>query len=266
QILAPEMEIITPIRDQQLSRQEEVAFLNQHGFHQTWEKAAYSINQGLWGTSVGGKETLTSSEALPESAFPSQLQENTSTTISLTFNKGEVYALDGKVLSPINLIKQLNALGSRYAIGRDTHVGDTIIGIKGRVGFEAAGPMIIIKAHELLEKHTLSKWQSYWKQQLSNWYGMSLHEGQFFDPVLRNIESFLEESQKNVTGKVSITLHPYRFELKGITSEHDLMQAKFGTYGEMNKGWSAEEAKGFIKILANPHKIYHQVNQETISL
>jgi len=260
-VLVPNVEIITPIRDQKLSRQQEVSYLQNLGYNFSWKKSTYSINQGLWGTSVGGKETLVSNQSLPESAYPSQVEQTTPLEIEIGFNKGEIFSINGEKDAGPALIKTLNKIAAPFGIGRDTHVGDTIIGIKGRVGFEAAAPLIIIKAHELLEKHTLSKWQMYWKNQLSNWYGMSLHEGQFFDPVLRNIESFLEQSQTNVTGKVMIKLHPYRFELIGIESKHDLMNPQFGTYGEMNEAWTGNDAKGFTTILSNPHKIYFQVNK-----
>ncbi|MGI9549553.1 MAG: argininosuccinate synthase [Aurantibacter sp.] len=261
QIIAPEIEIVTPIRDNKLAREAEIEYLKQNGVDFSWEKAKYSINRGLWGTSVGGEETLTSEKPLPDSAYPSQLTAQEPKEIKLTFEKGQLIALDGKKDNPINNIEKLHAVASRYAIGRDIHVGDTIIGIKGRVGFEAPAPMIIIKAHHLLEKHTLSKWQQFQKEQLGNFYGMLLHEGNYLDEVMRNIEVFLTDSQKNVSGDVFVSLHPYRFELNGISSKHDLMNASFGSYGEMNEGWTADDAKGFIKILSNPGKVYNQVSQ-----
>lgn len=260
QVLAPEIEIVTPIRDKKLSRQEEIDYLKNNGLDWPWEKAKYSINKGLWGTSVGGAETLTSHQGLPEEAYPSQLTATESKSISLTFQNGELVAIDGQKDTPVRNIEKLQGVASAYAIGRDIHVGDTIIGIKGRVGFEAAAPLIIIKAHHLLEKHTLTKWQQHWKEQLGNWYGMLLHEGQYLDEVMRNIEVFLESTQKNVTGEVFVTLHPYRFTLEGIKSPHDLMQSDFGQYGETNKAWTAEEAKGFIKITANANKIFKLKN------
>ncbi len=262
QVLAPSIEIITPIRDKQLSRKEEIEFLKSHGINLSWEKAQYSINQGLWGTSVGGTETLTSHLPLPEKAFPSQLVETEPKKLSLEFEAGELVALNGERNNPIELIQTLEEIAKSFAIGRDIHVGDTIIGIKGRVGFEAAAPLLIIKAHHLLEKHTQSKWQQFQKEQLSNFYGMLLHEGNYLDPVMRDIESFLENSQKNVNGTVFIKLYPYRFELEGIESPNDLMNAAFGSYGEMNKGWSAKDAKGFIKITANAHAIYESINKK----
>ncbi|MBT8204699.1 MAG: argininosuccinate synthase [Eudoraea sp.] len=261
QIMAPELEIITPIRDEKLSRQAEIGYLQDQGIDYSWEKAKYSINKGLWGTSVGGDETLTSDLPLPDSAFPSPMEETTSKKIKLSFRKGELVAVDDEKGSPVENIIKLNSLASRFAIGRDVHVGDTIIGIKGRVGFEAAAPLIIIKAHHLLEKHTLSKWQQYQKEQLGNFYGMLLHEGNYLDEVMRNIETFLQDTQKHVSGEVFISLHPYRFVLEGITSEHDLMNASFGSYGEWNEGWTAADAKGFIKILSNAGKIANHVNQ-----
>ena len=261
QILAPEVEIITLIRDQQLSREDEIEYLKSKGIDVPWEKAKYSINQGLWGTSVGGAETLTSNEALPDSAYPSSLTKTTPEDLELEFKSGELIAVNGQSGTPIALIQQLQELAKGFAIGRDIHVGDTIIGIKGRVGFEAAAPLLIIKAHHLLEKHTLSKWQQHQKEQLASFYGMQLHEGQYLDPVMRDMEAFLESSQKKVSGTVFLKLHPYRFELLGITSPRDLMQAEFGSYGEMNKGWTADEAKGFIKLTANASKIYQYLNK-----
>ncbi len=260
QTLAPEIEIITPIRDRKLTRQEEIEYLNKNGVDLSWNKAKYSINKGLWGTSVGGEETLTSEKALPEQAYPSQLKKEEEEKVKLTFLKGELVALNDKKGTPETIIAALNDLGSQYAIGRDIHVGDTIVGIKGRVGFEAAAALITIKAHHLLEKHTLTKWQLQHKEYLSGFYSMHLHEGQYLDPVMRNIESFFESSQTNVSGDVFVTLKPYHFTLNGIRSKHDLMNAKFGTYGELNKGWTASEAKGFIKILGNQNKIYQQIN------
>ncbi|MFD2561318.1 argininosuccinate synthase [Aquimarina rubra] len=260
QTLAPEIEIITPIRDLKLSRQEEVEFLKKYGVDYSWEKAQYSINKGIWGTSVGGKETLTSNNALPEDAYPSQLQKENEETITLNFEKGELVGLDGIKDTPVKNIQKLEELASAFAIGRDIHVGDTIIGIKGRVGFEAAAPLVIIKAHHLLEKHVLTKWQQYWKEQLANWYGMLLHEGNYLDPVMRNIEVFLDDSQKSVTGDVIVKLKPYHFTLEGIESDFDMMKSDFGQYGEMNNSWTSDDAKGFIKIYGNANKIYHNVN------
>lgn len=261
QIMAPEIEIITPIRDLTLSREDEIEYLKKRGVEKDWTKMAYSINKGIWGTSVGGKETLTTDKNLPEDAYPSQLQKEGSEECVLTFKKGELDAVNGQEFSnPVDAIRKVEALGSAYAIGRDTHVGDTIIGIKGRVGFEAAGPLMIIKAHHLLEKHTLTKWQLYWKEQLGNWYGMLLHEAQYLEPVMRDIEAFLENSQVNVSGDVILKLHPYRFELVGIRSEHDLMNSGFGDYGEVNKAWNGDDVKGFTKLMSNYLKIFNNVN------
>lgn len=262
QTIAPEIEIITPIRDLKLSRQEEITYLKECGVDYSWEKAKYSINKGIWGTSVGGVETLTSHQALPEEAYPSQLEKTEPTDIKLHFKKGELIGLNDEFDASVNTILKLEEIASKYAIGRDIHVGDTIVGIKGRVGFEAAAAVITIKAHHLLEKHVLSKWQQNLKEQLASWYGMLLHEGQYFEPVMRNIEAFLEDSQKTVTGEVYITLKPYHFSLNGIESKHDLMKSKFGEYGETNKAWTADDAKGFIKIMGTANKIYHSVNSE----
>ena len=260
QIIAPEIEIITPIRDNKLSREAEIEYLKQNGVDYPWEKAKYSINKGLWGTSVGGEETLTSDKPLPDSAYPSQLQEKNPSEVKLSFEKGELVAIDDQKDTPVANIEKLEAMASKYAIGRDIHVGDTIIGIKGRVGFEAPAALIIIKAHHLLEKHTLTKWQQYQKEQQGNFYGMLLHEGNYLDAVMRNIEAFLTDTQKTVSGDVFVGLFPFQFRINGISSKHDLMSASFGSYGEINKGWSADDAKGFIKILSNSGKIYNHVN------
>jgi argininosuccinate synthase len=262
-ILIPEVQILTPIRDLKLSRQEEIDFLKQHGVEMNFEKAKYSINKGLWGTSVGGSETLTSHGFLPESAFPTQLSKEEPETVTLKFRQGELVGVgEQEFQNPVDAIQRLQELAGPYAIGRDIHVGDTIIGIKGRVGFEAAAPLIIIKAHHALEKHVLTKWQLYWKDQLSVWYGNLLHEGQFLDPVMRNIEKFLDDTQQQVSGEVYVWLAPYRFQVQGISSPHDLMSAKFGSYGEMNNSWSGEDVKGFSKIFGNQTMIYHKVNQQ----
>ncbi len=250
-VLAPEIEIITPIRDQKLSREEEVAYLEKHGISKEWTKAKYSINQGLWGTSVGGAETLTSHKYLPEEAWPTSVVNGDELMVEIGFKNGEPTTINNEPLTPVEAIKKLNEIAAPYGIGRDIHVGDTIIGIKGRVGFEAAAPLILIKAHQLLEKHVLGKWQLYWKDQLGEWYGMLMHEGQFLDPVMRDIEAFLDHTQHKVTGKVFVKLEPKRFELQGIESEFDLMASEFGQYGEMNQGWSGEDVKGFTKILSN---------------
>ena len=262
QVMAPKIKIVTLIRDNELSREDEIEYLKTQGIDIHWEKAQYSINQGLWGTSVGGVETLTSHLPLPDSAYPNPLKENEPLRVKLQFEKGELVGLNENKSDAVSLIQQLQELAQKYAIGRDIHVGDTIIGIKGRVGFEAAAPLILIKAHHLLEKHTLSKWQQYQKEQLASFYGMQLHEGHYLDPALRDIEAFMESSQERVTGSVFVTLHPYRFELLGIESPFDLMQAEFGSYGEINKGWTATDAKGFIKLTSNATKIYQHLNTD----
>lgn len=261
-IMIPGVEIITPIRDLKLSREAEIEYLNKHGVEYTAEKARYSINKGIWGTSVGGKETLTSNETLPEEAWPTQVTQTEPRKLELDFEQGELTGINGESLSPIKAIQKLQEIAQPYGIGRDIHVGDTIIGIKGRVGFEAAAPMIIIKAHHTLEKHTLTKWQLSWKDQLSSFYGNWLHEGQFHDPIMRNIEAFLSDTQKTVSGKVFVKLHPYRFEIIGIESENDLMSNKFGSYGEMNNSWSGEDVKGFSKIFGNQTMIWHRVHDK----
>jgi len=261
QILSSDIKIITPIRDNKISREEEISFLKKNGIELNWDEKTYSINKGLWGTSIGGKETLGSRHNIPENAYPSKVDKKKEENISLTFKKGEIVAVNNIKASPIENIKKIEKIASKFGVGRDTHVGDTIIGIKGRVGFEAAAPILIIKAHHLLEKHTLTKWQLIYKEQLCINYGLLLHEGQYLDPVMRDIEEFLISSQKNVSGDVFIKLNPYRYELIGIKSKFDLMDSKFGNYGEMNKKWSADEVKGFIKILSNQNKIYQKINK-----
>ncbi|UYZ65004.1 argininosuccinate synthase [Hymenobacter weizhouensis] len=255
-VIAPATEIITPIRDQKLSRQAEIEYLQRHGVEMSWEKAKYSINKGIWGTSVGGVETLTSHQALPESAYPTPLTQTEPASISITFEKGEPVALNGQAIPPVALIQALNELAGAYAIGRDTHVGDTILGIKGRVGLEAPAPLILIKAHHLLEKHTSSRWQLLHKDYIANWYGTLLHEAQYLDPVMRDMEAFLESSQARVSGTVFVTLKPYQFELQGIESKYDMMRSTVATYGEENDAWDGRDAKGFIKIFSNQLRIH----------
>ena len=263
QILLPEIEIITPIRDLKLSRNEEIEFLKENGFEINFEKSQYSINKGLWGTSVGGNETLTSNLSLPEEAFPTPISKKEPEEMNITFKKGEIKAVNGKdFLKPIEAIQYIQEIAEPFAIGRDTHVGDTIIGIKGRVSFEAAAPFIILKAHHLLEKHTLTKNQLLIKDQLSLSYGNYLHDGLVLDPVMHDIEKLFENSQKTVNGTVKILLKPYHFSLIGIESPNDLMSSQFGTYGEMNKTWTEADVKGFSKIYSNALSIYHQVNNK----
>ena len=262
QILAPEIEIITPTRDMTLTREYEIDYLKKHGIEADFKKMEYSINKGLWGTSIGGKETLHSEQTLPESAYPSQVTEHGEEKMTIGFEKGEIVSVNGKRYdNKVDAIREVERLGSRYGIGRDMHIGDTIIGIKGRVGFEAAGPILIIAAHKMLEKHTLTKWQQYWKDQIGTWYGMFLHESQYLEPVMRDMEAFLESSQANVTGTVEVTLRPYSYTLVGVDSPFDLMKTDFGEYGEVNKAWSADDVKGFTKILGNQMKIYHNVQK-----
>jgi argininosuccinate synthase len=264
-ILAPGIEIITPIREMKLSREDEIAFLKSKGVKVNFEKAMYSINKGLWGTSVGGKETLKSLGMLPEEAWPTQVTKNGNESLKVSFEKGELKKVNDRGFShPAEAIQFIQTLAGPYGIGRDIHVGDTIIGIKGRVGFEAAAPMVVLKSHHALEKHVLTKWQLTWKDQLAQFYGNWLHEGQYLDPVMRDIEAFLTNSQEQVTGEVHVQLFPYRFQVTGIESPFDLMSSKFGKYGEMNIGWSGDDVKGFSKIFGNQTMIYHQVKAESI--
>ena len=262
QILIPGIEIITPIRDLQLSREQEIEYLKSKGVVMNFEKAVYSINKGLWGTSVGGKETLHSNGMLPEEAWPTPLTKEGHEEVVLHFKQGELLGVNGKEFKhPVEAIQSLQQIAGGFAIGRDIHVGDTIIGIKGRVGFEAAAPLIILKAHHALEKHVLSKWQLQWKDQLAQFYGNWLHEGQILDPVMRDIEAYLTNSQQQVTGKVFVQLLPYRFQVTGIESPFDLMNSKFGKYGEMNTGFTGQDVRGFTRIFGNQVGIYHRVQQ-----
>ena len=262
-IMIPGIEIITPIRDQKLSREEEIDYLKARNVNMNFEKSMYSINKGLWGTSVGGKETLRSNGMLPEHAWPTQITKHEKELVKLSFVKGELTSVNDEIFEhPSKAIQFLQSIAAPYGIGRDIHIGDTIIGIKGRVGFEAAAPMVIIKAHHALEKHVLTKWQLSWKDQLSQFYGNWLHEGQILDPVMRDIESFLEKSQRHVTGDVFVELHPHYFTVNGIESQYDLMNNKFGKYGEMNSGWTGEDVRGFSKIFGNQTMIYHKITDD----
>ncbi len=262
-IMIPGVEIITPIRDLKLSREEEIAYLKSKGVDMNFDKSMYSINKGLWGTSVGGKETLSSKGILPEEAWPTQVTKTGSEEVKLSFEKGELRSVNGNTfIHPAEVIQYLQTIAGPYGVGRDIHVGDTIIGIKGRVGFEAAAPMVILKAHHALEKHVLTKWQLQWKDQLAQFYGNWLHEGQILDPVMRDIEAFLQNSQQNVTGDVFVQLMPYRFQVIGIESKYDLMNSKFGKYGEMNTGFTGDDVRGFSKIFGNQTSIYHLVKTD----
>lgn len=262
-IMIPGVEIITPIRDLKLSREAEIEYLKKKGVEMNFAKAAYSINKGLWGTSVGGKETLSSKGILPEEAWPTQVTKTGSEEVKLSFEKGELKKVNDESFNHASeAIQYLQTLAGPYGLGRDIHVGDTIIGIKGRVGFEAAAPMVILKAHHALEKHVLTKWQLNWKDQLAQFYGNWLHEGQILDPVMRDIESYLETSQRNVTGDVFVQLQPYRFQIIGIESRYDLMNSKFGKYGEMNTGFTGEDVRGFSRIFGNQTMMYHLVKTD----
>jgi argininosuccinate synthase len=262
-ILVPGIEIITPIRELKLSREEEISYLQSKGVQMNFTKAMYSVNKGIWGTSVGGKETLKSLGTLPEEAWPTQVTQTGTETVTLAFEKGELKKVNDKAFGhPADAIQYLQGIAGPYGIGRDIHVGDTIIGIKGRVGFEAAAPMLVLKGHHALEKHVLTKWQLSWKDQLAQFYGNWLHEGQYLDPIMRDIEAFLTNSQQHVTGTVQIQLHPYRFQVLGIESAYDLMSSKFGKYGEMNLGWTGDDVIGFTKIFGNQTAIYHQVKED----
>ena len=262
-VLAPNVEIITLTRDMALSREYEINYLKEHGFEADFVKMKYSYNVGLWGTSICGGEILDSAQGLPESAYLKQVTKTGSEQLRIEFKQGEIYAVNGEVFDDkIKAIQKVEEIGAAYGIGRDMHVGDTIIGIKGRVGFEAAAPMLIIGAHRFLEKYTLSKWQQYWKDQVANWYGMFLHESQYLEPVMRDLEAMLQKSQRNVNGTVTLELRPLSFSTVGVESKDDLVKTKFGEYGEMQKGWTAEDAKGFIKVTSTPLRVYYTNHQD----
>ena len=264
-VMAPGVEIITLTRDMALSRQEEIDYLNKNGFAADFAKLKYSYNVGIWGTSICGGEILDSAQGLPESAYLKHCTKEGTEQLRLTFEKGELKAVnDERFDDPIKAIQKVEEIGAAYGIGRDMHVGDTIIGIKGRVGFEAAAPMLIIGAHRFLEKYTLSKWQQYWKDQVANWYGMFLHESQYLEPVMRDIEAMLTESQRNVNGTAILELRPLGFHTVGVESKDDLVKNKFGEYGEMQKGWTAEDAKGFIKVLSTPLRAYYATHKDEL--
>ncbi len=265
-VMAPEMEIITLTRDMALTRQFEVDYLNKNGFKADFAKLKYSYNVGLWGTSICGGEILDSAQGLPDSAYLKQVEKDGEEQIKIEFKNGEVESVNGeKFTDKIKAIQKIESIAAPYGIGRDMHVGDTIIGIKGRVGFEAAAPMLIIAAHRFLEKYTLSKWQQYWKDQVANWYGMFLHESQYLEPVMRDIEAMLESSQRNVSGTAIMKLRPHCFETVGVDSPNDLVKNKFGEYGEMQKGWTSEDAKGFIKVLSTPLRAYYSNHKDEAS-
>lgn len=262
-VMSPGIEIITLTRDMTLTRQYEIDYLNNNGFSADWTKLKYSYNVGIWGTSICGGEILDSREGLPESAYLKQVTKNGSELLKLGFKNGEICSVNGEEFEDkIACIQKIEEIGAPYGIGRDMHVGDTIIGIKGRVGFEAAAPMLIIGAHRFLEKYTLSKWQQYWKDQVANWYGMFLHESQYLEPVMRDIEAMLESSQRNVNGEVTLELRPLSFSTVGVDSPDDLVKSKFGEYGEINKGWTSEDAKGFIKVTSTPLRVYYANHKE----
>ncbi len=262
-VMAPGVEIITLTRDGNLSRQEEIDYLNKNGFAADFTKLKYSYNVGIWGTSICGGEILDSTQGLPESAYLKHPTKQEPEELKLGFEKGELVSVNGKRYDDkIKAIQAVEEIGAAYAIGRDCHVGDTIIGIKGRVGFEAAAPMLIIGAHRFLEKYTLSKWQQYWKDQVANWYGMFLHESQYLEPVMPDIEAMLTSSQRNVTGTAILKLRPYGFETVGIDSVNDLTKSKLGEYGETQTGWTADEAKGFIKVSSTPLRVYYGIHKD----
>lgn len=260
QVLAPDIQIITPIRDLKISREDEIEYLRKTDVKMNWNKVEYSINQGIWGTSVGGKETLSSTGELPDEAYPTQVAKTGTDTLTIDFEEGEPVGLNSQNYEPLVVIRELEKIAGAWGVGRDVHVGDTIIGIKGRVGFEAAAAKVIIDAHLALEKHVLTRWQLHWKEQIGQWYGMFVHEAQYLEPVMRDLEQFLVSSQKNVTGTVTVRLRPYTHIVTGVESKYDLMNSSFASYGEMNRAWTADEVNGFTRILGNQQRIWFSVN------
>lgn len=255
--LAPQLSILTPIRDLALSRADEVAFLASKGIEVPAKTAAYSINEGMWGTSIGGAETLDPWSTLPEEAYPGGAvsEELPAFQLTISFKQGVPAALNDAAIEPVALISALNRLGKTYGIGRGVHLGDTILGIKGRVGYEAPAAHLLIGAHRELEKLVLSGQQLFWKESFGNLYGAMLHEGRFFDPLVRDLEAFLSSSQSKVSGDVRLTLRPRCFSVDGVRSPHGLMNPEIASYGEANHLWSGAEAAGFAKLYGVPQML-----------
>jgi argininosuccinate synthase len=261
-LLASDLEIITPIRALGLTRQEAAAFLAERGVVVPPKTTSYSINRGLWGTTVGGGETLSTTNPLPDDAYPDSVSPaeapDRPLDLSLEFLNGLPTTIDGEEMDPVTLIETLNAVGAEYGVGRGMHVGDTILGIKGRVGFEAPAAMVLITAHRELEKIVLTRWQRYQKDHLADFYGMLLHEGQFFDPVMRDVEAFLNSSQQVVSGTVNVRLFKGGISILGCDSPYSMFDAGVATYGEKNTLWGGRDAEGFSKLYGLQGFIAHR--------
>jgi len=266
QLLADDLEIITPIRDNHLTRHHTTVFLKERGFSVPGSTTRYSINAGLWGTTVGGAETLGTRHPLPEEAYPGTTAVNANTEshrdVKVTFKKGIPVALDDAEMAAVPLIESLNDIGLRFGAGRDIHVGDTILGVKGRVAFEAPAPLILVTAHRELEKVVLTKWQRYQKDHLADFYGMLLHEGQHFDPVMRDIEVFLLSSQEVVSGEVFVRLAHGSVTVQGCESPYSMFNTGVATYGEESAYWSGRDARGFCRITGMQAFLAHKARTD----
>jgi len=252
-VLAKGIDILTPIRDNNFSRSETTAYLKERGFDVPASTTTYSINTGMWGTTIGGRETLGTKDPLPEDAYPTTVTPadapDEARHMTIGFEKGVPTALDGEQMDPVDLIAALNDIGGEHGVGRAIHVGDTILGIKGRVAFEAPAALVLIQAHRELEKLVLTRWQRYHKDQLADFYGMMVHEAQYFDPALRDIEALFDASQEFVTGDVHVKLFKGHSSVEGAESAHSMFRASVATYGETNTLWDGRDARGFARIL-----------------
>lgn len=264
--LCPDVQIIAPVRDEQWSREASIAWLAEHDITLPSSSTAYSVNEGLWGVTIGGKETHDSWQTPPDEAYAwtvaPQKAPTEGTTITLTFDQGKPVAIDGEQLDGVALVRHLNTLGGAHGVGRGMHVGDTIMGIKGRIAFEAPAAFILLEAHRELEKLVLTRWQSHWKDQLSSFYGMLLHEAQYFDPVMRDMEAFIDSSQQTVTGEVRVDLCQGHARVDGVRSPFSMMSAAAGTYGERNTLWNAEDARGFCTIFGTQSLLAQRARQQ----
>ena len=264
--LAPTLEIIAPIRDEGFSREQEVAYLKAHDFSLPFERAAYSVNHGLWGCTIGGRETTDTLEPLPESAWvlsKGAFQSPRASEVhTLGFEQGVPTSLDGRAHAPVALVETLNTLGASFGIGRGIHLGDTIFGLKGRVAFEAPAAMLLINAHRELEKLTLTGRQQRVKDSLATIYGDLVHEAQFLEPACRDIEALFLSSQARVTGTVTVRLSPGFLFVEGVASPHSLKNASRGVYGEAAGEWTAADARGFSRMLALPSMLHARAQKE----
>ncbi len=251
-VLAPELEIVTPIRDAGVKREQAIAFLKARGLPVPAKAGAYSINRGLWGTTWGGGWTHDTWAGPPAELLDPPADAPAPREIVLRWERGLPVALDGEALAGAALVARLGELSDTCGLGRNIHVGETALGIKGRIGFEAGAALVLIAAHRELEKLVLTKWQAFWKDQLGRFYGDRLHEGQYFDPALRDIEALITSSQARVTGETRVRLAPGRFQVVGTRSPHSMMDASVATYGEENRLWTGDEARAFARVSAVP--------------